>query len=98
VSPTGKGAALHPAGEEETYARTEIHRHRRQAVRPRELLQRRREQVAAASRVELPALFDMKKDCRPASERTASGRYSEPSLFRLSRGTIKSVASACGEV
>ena len=50
----------------------------------RELLQRRREQLAAAARVEQPALFELKVDCRPASERTASGRYSEPSLFTLS--------------
>jgi hypothetical protein len=47
----------------------------------RELLQRRREQLAAAVRVEQPALFELKEDCRPASERTAAGRYSEPSLF-----------------
>ena len=31
----------------------------------RELLQRRREQVAAAARVEQPALFELKEDCRP---------------------------------
>jgi hypothetical protein len=47
----------------------------------RELLQRRREQVAAAARAEQPVLFEMKEDCRPASERTAAGRYSEPRLF-----------------
>jgi hypothetical protein len=29
----------------------------------RELLQRRREQLAAAARVEQPALFEMKEDC-----------------------------------
>jgi hypothetical protein len=44
------------------------------------LLQRRREQVAA-SRVEQPVLFEMKEDCRPIPERTAAGRYAEPSLF-----------------
>ena len=49
----------------------------------RELLQRRREQLAAAARVEQPALFELKQDCRPPSERTAAGRYSEPSLFSL---------------
>jgi hypothetical protein len=47
----------------------------------RELLQRRREQVAAAARVEQPVLFEMKEDTRPDSERTAAGRYREPSLF-----------------
>jgi hypothetical protein len=49
----------------------------------RELLQRRREQLAAA-RVEQPALFEVKEDCRPMREPTAAGRYSEPSLFTLS--------------
>ena len=49
----------------------------------RELLQRRREQVAAAARVEQPALFELKEDSRPPSERTAAGRYREPSLFSL---------------
>jgi hypothetical protein len=48
----------------------------------RELLQRRREQLAAA-RVEQPVLFELKEDCRPIPERTAAGRYSEPSLFSL---------------
>jgi hypothetical protein len=47
----------------------------------RELLQRRCEQVAAAAKVEQPVLFEMKEDCRPMPERTAAGRYSEPSLF-----------------
>jgi hypothetical protein len=47
----------------------------------RELLQRRRAQVAAVARVEQPALFELKEDSRPASERTAAGRYAEPSLF-----------------
>ena len=46
----------------------------------RELLQRCREQMAAAN-VEQPFLFAMREDCRPTSERTAAGRYSEPSLF-----------------
>jgi hypothetical protein len=49
----------------------------------RELLQRRHEQVAAAARVEQPALFELKEDSRSPSERTAAGRYSEPSLFSL---------------
>ena len=49
----------------------------------RDLLQRRREQLAAAARVEQPALFELKEDCRPIPERTAAGRYSEPSLFSL---------------
>jgi hypothetical protein len=50
----------------------------------RELLQRRRAQAAAAARVEQPALFELKEDCRPTPERTAAGRYNEASLFTLS--------------
>ena len=50
----------------------------------RELLQRRREQVAATAKIEQPALFELKEDCRPMPERTTAGRYSEPSLFTLS--------------
>jgi hypothetical protein len=36
----------------------------------RDLLQRRREQRMAAARIEQPALFELKDDCRPVSERT----------------------------
>ncbi len=49
----------------------------------RELLQRRREQLAAAARLEQLSLFELKEDCRPMPERTAAGRYSEPTLFSL---------------
>ena len=28
-----------------------------------------------------PTLFELKEDARPASERTAAGRYAEPTLF-----------------
>src|SRR4051812_21010812 len=49
----------------------------------RELLQRRREQLAAAARVEQPALFELKEDCRSIPERIAAGGYSEPSLFAV---------------
>jgi len=41
------------------------------------------EQVVAAAKVEQPALFQMKEASRPASDRTAAGRYSEPSLFKF---------------
>jgi len=51
----------------------------------RDLVQRRREQMAAA-KVEQPVLFEMKEDSRPASERTAAGRYSEPGLFSFLEG------------
>ncbi len=50
----------------------------------RELLQRRREQLAAAEKIEQPALFELKEDCRPLPERTAADRYREPGLFSLS--------------
>jgi hypothetical protein len=50
----------------------------------RELL-RRREQVAGAAKLEKPVLFEMKKDSRPVSERTAAGLYAEPSIFGFSR-------------
>jgi hypothetical protein len=46
----------------------------------RELVRRRREQLAAVN-FEQPVLFEMKEDARPASERTAAGHYSEPTLF-----------------
>jgi hypothetical protein len=49
----------------------------------RDLLQRRREQLMAAARTEQPVLFEIKEDRRPMPERTAAGRYREPSLFSL---------------
>ena len=47
----------------------------------RDILQLRREQLQARARAQQPALFQLKEDCRPVSERTAAGRYLEPSLF-----------------
>jgi len=47
----------------------------------RDVLRLRREQVQAAAQAQQPALFKLKKDCRPASGRTAAGRFLEPSLF-----------------
>lgn len=48
----------------------------------RELVERRKEQLKAAAVPEQPALFpDLHTDMRPPSERTAAGRYREPSLF-----------------
>jgi hypothetical protein len=35
----------------------------------------------AAARIDQPALFELKEDCRSVSECTAAGRYREPSLF-----------------
>jgi hypothetical protein len=47
-----------------------------------DLVQRRREQLVAAAKVE-PVLFELREDRRPASQRSAAGRYREPSLFSL---------------
>jgi hypothetical protein len=43
----------------------------------------RRQQLDAwkAAQPSQPALFDLKDDCRPEAERTAAGRYREPTLF-----------------
>jgi hypothetical protein len=49
----------------------------------REVLRLRQEQRLAAARAQQPALFELREDCRPATERTAAGRYREPSLFSL---------------
>jgi hypothetical protein len=45
----------------------------------------RRQQLEAweAAQPRQPALFELKQDCRAAAERTAAGRYREPSLFQV---------------
>ena len=47
------------------------------------LCELRRQQLEAwkLSQPQQPALFELKDDCRPAAERTAAGRYQEPTLF-----------------
>lgn len=47
----------------------------------RQILQLRREQKKAARQPESPLFPDLPDDCRPASQRRADGRYSEPTLF-----------------
>ena len=47
----------------------------------RDILEARRAQLAAERGEQQPALFELIDDCRPASQRTATGRYSEPMLF-----------------
>ncbi len=47
----------------------------------RDVLRLRREQKRALARTEQPALFDLIEDRRPPADRTAAGRYLEPSLF-----------------
>ena len=49
----------------------------------RDLLRWRQEQREAARQGEQPALFELREDSRPITERTAAGRYLEPSLFTL---------------
>lgn len=46
-----------------------------------EVLQLRREQKKALRQALQPALFELKDDRRPQAERSAAGRYLEPSLF-----------------
>jgi hypothetical protein len=50
----------------------------------RDVLQLRREQRAACASAAQPALFELHDDRRPSPERTAAGRYLEPSLFSTS--------------
>jgi len=51
----------------------------------RKLCQLRRAQLEAIRQVRgrQDALFDLKDDCRPVSQRTAAGRYSEPTLLEF---------------
>jgi hypothetical protein len=55
----------------------------------RDVLRRRREQIEACAEPEQPALFELREDHRPASDRTAAGRYLEPSLFTLLDGRVE---------
>ncbi|HLJ45467.1 MAG TPA: hypothetical protein VKU01_05645 [Bryobacteraceae bacterium] len=47
----------------------------------RDILQLRREQKKAFAHAQQPTLFAVKEDRRPEADRTAAGRYREPSLF-----------------
>jgi hypothetical protein len=47
----------------------------------REVLELRCEQKKAHARAQQPTLFELKEDRRPEADRSASGRYREPSLF-----------------
>jgi hypothetical protein len=49
----------------------------------RDLVKLRQEQRRAAAEARQLALFALRDDCRPATERTAAGRYLEPLLFSL---------------
>jgi len=48
----------------------------------REILQLRREQRKTARQPQM-TMFELREDSRPASQRTAEGRFSEPTLFRV---------------
>jgi hypothetical protein len=49
----------------------------------REVLRLRREQKETCAKAEQPALFSLMDDRRPPADRTAAGRYQEPSLFSI---------------
>ena len=51
----------------------------------RRIVEIRRQQLEAwkAAQATQPALFELKEDVRPAAERTAAGRYQEPTLFNV---------------
>lgn len=53
----------------------------------RVILELRRAQLEAwkAAQPQQPALFPLKQDCRPKAERSAAGRYREPSLLEAIR-------------
>jgi hypothetical protein len=50
-----------------------------------ELCELRRQQLEErkAAQPRQLALFELRDDCRPLAERTADGRYAEPTLFTL---------------
>jgi hypothetical protein len=47
----------------------------------RDLIALRQNQLRAYAAAAQPALFELIDDCRPQSQKTASGRYAEPVLF-----------------
>jgi hypothetical protein len=47
----------------------------------REIVALRRAQLAAVRHAQQSVLFELIDDCRPRSQQTAAGRYSEPMLF-----------------
>jgi hypothetical protein len=49
----------------------------------KEILRLRREQSEAERRAQQPTLFELRDDCRPASQQTPRGRYEEPTLFTM---------------
>jgi hypothetical protein len=58
------------------------------------LCELRRQQLEArqAAQPRQLALFELKDDCRPATERTAAGRYPEPTFFAATPARRESVS------
>jgi hypothetical protein len=46
-----------------------------------DLVKERRRQKEARAKAKQPTLFELIEDSRPPAERTAAGRYQEPTLF-----------------
>ena len=49
----------------------------------RDILKLRREQVKAARQPQQETLFPLHDDRRPVNQRTAAGRYENPTLFKV---------------
>ena len=56
-----------------------------------ELRRQQLEARQAAQSLQL-GLFELKDDCRPATERTAAGRYAEPTFFAATPARRESVS------
>ena len=56
---------------------------------------RRQIEARRAAQAQQLVLFELKEDRRPASERTATGRYEEPTLLSGMRASI-APSSGCG--
>jgi hypothetical protein len=52
----------------------------------------RRERRSEAAQPRQLALFELKDGCRPATERTAAGRYAEPTFFAATPARRESVS------
>ena len=48
-----------------------------------DILELRREQKRAHTKVQQPALFELRRERRPSAARTPAGRYLEPTLFEV---------------
>lgn len=53
----------------------------------RELVARGKAQMKALPPTSQPFLFDVRDDCRPATQRSAAGRYQQPTLFEMPETT-----------